>query len=422
MIELLNTNNIQIAGGTFGLERETLRVTSKGFMAHTPHPFPNDKQIVKDFCENQTEINTSVHSTVEEVLNELSTITQTLYRTIPKNNEYLWLYSNPPYIKNENDIPIAIYEGVQQEKYTYRIYLAKKYGRYKMTFSGIHVNYSLSEKLLTDNFLQSSCNDFTEYKNTSYLRLAQGLTEYGWIINLLLSASPVCDGSFFNPQQMGKTVVTEYSSFRCGKNGYWNDFTPILSYENILSYAQSIQKYINNGFLTNISEFYYPVRLKSKGINNLDNLVQNGVNHIELRNIDINPFSKTGLDERDLKFIELLILWIYATYHEALSENDQISAVENFKNSALYDIDNAFIHTKNNSYETVRKAGLRVLDEMQNFFQTLPLNSTIKILNYQHRKLTEKNRRYAEKVVTEFSDNYVRKLSEHLHFYENFST
>ena len=415
MTELLNANNIQIAGGTFGLERETLRVTAQSFMAHTPHPFPDDKQIVKDFCENQTEINTGVHGTAEEVLSELSAITKKLYRTIRENHEYLWLYSNPPYIKNENDIPIAVYEGEQQGKHSYRIYLAEKYGRYKMTFSGIHVNYSLSEKLLAHNFSHSSFTDFTEYKNTSYLRLAQGLIKYGWIINLLLSASPVCDGSFFNPQQIGKTVVTEYSSFRCGKNGYWNDFTPILNYENILSYAKSIRKYIDNGFLASVGELYYPVRLKPKGTNRLNNLVRNGVNHIELRNIDINPFSETGLDGRDLKFIELLILWIYTTYHETLSENDQISAVENFKNSALFHIDSAFIHTKNNRCQTVRNAGLQVLDEIQNFFQTLSLNSAVQILNYQRHKLTEKNGRYAERVVAEFSDNYVGKLSEQIH-------
>ena len=47
-----------IPGGTFGLERETLRVTSEGNISHTLHPFPDDMHIVKDFCENQTEINT----------------------------------------------------------------------------------------------------------------------------------------------------------------------------------------------------------------------------------------------------------------------------------------------------------------------------------------------------------------------------
>ena len=53
--------------GNFGLEREALRVTGGGRMALTPHPFPPDHpRIVRDFCENQTEINTGVHPTAEE--------------------------------------------------------------------------------------------------------------------------------------------------------------------------------------------------------------------------------------------------------------------------------------------------------------------------------------------------------------------
>ena len=44
--------------GSFGLEKEGLRVTPEGYMSRTPNPFPDDEHIVRDFCENQTEINT----------------------------------------------------------------------------------------------------------------------------------------------------------------------------------------------------------------------------------------------------------------------------------------------------------------------------------------------------------------------------
>lgn len=54
--------------GNYGLEKESLRVDEEGFLSHTSHPFPNDDHIVRDFCENQTEINTSVtHSAAEAV-------------------------------------------------------------------------------------------------------------------------------------------------------------------------------------------------------------------------------------------------------------------------------------------------------------------------------------------------------------------
>ncbi len=401
MIKLFDTKNIY---GTFGLERETLRVTSDGYMAQTPHPFPDDEHIVKDFCENQAEINTGVHNTAQGAINELKKHSERLKEKIKKRGELLWMYSNPPHIKNENDIPVAVYEGDQKSKHSYRKYLAEKYGKYKMTLSGIHVNYSLSEELLKDAFSKSDYSDYTEFKNSAYLRLAQGLTEYGWIINLLLSASPVCDGSYLNPKQIRETVITEYASVRCGKEGYWNDFTPVLSYDSILSYADSIQKYIDNGSLAGVGELYYPIRLKPKGVNRLNNLVQNGVNHIELRNIDINPFAEEGIDVRDLEFLELLMLWIFCTYEKNLSETDQIRAVENFKNSALYDIDNTTIPADNNKKESLRTAGLRILSEMREFFVD---SST---LQYQFQKLTKQDARYADKVRANLKDNYINKV------------
>ncbi len=385
---IINKKNARLLSGTFGLERETLRVTADGGMAQSPHPFQDDANIVKDFCENQAEINTGVHNTAQGAIGELSRHSERLTAELNKRGEKLRLYSNPPIIKNADEIPIAVYGGNLQYKHNYRLYLAEKYGKYKMTLSGIHVNYSLSEEMLRYNLPNSSRGDFVSFKNQAYLRLAQGLLEYGWLINLLLSASPVCDGSYFNPGRAGETVFTKYASLRCGKEGYWNTFTPILFYENIMSYAGSIQRYINSGALAGVSELYYPIRLKPKGANHLNNLAQNGVNHIELRNIDINPFSPVGLDVRDLQFLELLILWIYSNYKDKLLYNDQIRAIKNLKNGALYDIDSTLIYGK----ETLREAGIRVLGNIQAFY------GETEIIAYQTKKLTESDARYAEKV------------------------
>ena len=51
--------------GNFGLEKESLRVNSEGFLAHTKHPFPNHPNIDRDFCENQVELITNVHDSVD---------------------------------------------------------------------------------------------------------------------------------------------------------------------------------------------------------------------------------------------------------------------------------------------------------------------------------------------------------------------
>ena len=145
-----------ILDGNFGLEKESLRIFEDGTFAHTLHPFPEDRHIVKDFCENQTEINTSVHVSIEETLEELEFHNQRICQklwSLPEK-EYLWLFSNPPYIENERDIPVAVFEGREVSKTAYRDYLSHKYGRYKMTFSGIHVNFSFSDELLLAGFAE----------------------------------------------------------------------------------------------------------------------------------------------------------------------------------------------------------------------------------------------------------------------------
>lgn len=66
-----NAVRAHLLEGSFGLERESLRITSEGRIAHTPHPFPGNERIVRDFCENQTEINTGVHSSAAAAVAEL---------------------------------------------------------------------------------------------------------------------------------------------------------------------------------------------------------------------------------------------------------------------------------------------------------------------------------------------------------------
>ena len=47
-------NNMYSA--TFGIEKESLRVTENGCLSHTKHPFHGKSNIDRDFCENQVEI------------------------------------------------------------------------------------------------------------------------------------------------------------------------------------------------------------------------------------------------------------------------------------------------------------------------------------------------------------------------------
>lgn len=135
----------------FGLEREALRVTRDGRMSRTPHPFPqDDPRIVRDFCENQTEINTGVSESAAAAVAELERIDARLRAALAAlpEPETLWLGSNPPPLGREEDIPAARFTGPRAGKTAYREYAAARYGRRKMCFCGVHVNLSFGPDLL----------------------------------------------------------------------------------------------------------------------------------------------------------------------------------------------------------------------------------------------------------------------------------
>lgn len=396
--------------GNFGLEKESLRIKKDGTLSHSPHPFADDTHIVKDFCENQTEINTSVHTSAKDAVEELEFHNRRIYerlKSLPER-EYLWLFSNPPYIQNESDIPVAVYEGIYVSKTAYREYLSSKYGRYKMTFSGIHVNYSFSEKLLKADFTYQKETDYQEYKNKFYLELAQRMAAYGWLLVAVTAASPLLDSSFVEKGIYNQDVFTGMASVRCGEMGYWNEFAPILDYHDISAYADSIRKYVDMGLLKAASELYYPIRLKPAGENNLESLCRNGINHIELRMFDLNPLVSAGVEEKDIIFAQLLMVWLAATPSQPFSEKDQIQAVQNFKNAARYDLKTVNILTPDGELYSVAHAALKVIDMMKEFYGGLSLDVD-EILHFEYEKFTDADNRYAWKIRKQFGKGFVKK-------------
>ncbi len=370
----------------FGIEREGLRVNADGTLAQTPHPFENHKNIDRDFCENQIEFIGDVFTDPQKLNDQLLELQRYINKKLSESGELLWPFSNPPRISGEDEVPVAQYSGSLQSKSVYRQYLAQKYGKIKMLFSGIHLNFSFSEPLLKAAFENNTKNDYPEFKNEIYLRLASRLTEYAWLVVYLTAASPVSDG----------TVGTEsnvYSSIRCSERGYWNHFVPLLDYSDLNSYISSIQKYIDDGNLRSVSELYYPVRLKPRGANSLDALAENGINHIELRVIDVNPLSSTGIIVEDIRFIHLLMLYLASLPEIDFSETDQIEAIRNIKEAAVF------------GNPDVRRRAELILSDIQRFTSKhFPEYSGV--VDYQLGKLKPGNS-YAEIISRRFSSDYM---------------
>lgn len=409
---IADTEELQnlLLSGCFGLEMESLRVNEDGYFSHSPHPFPESENIVRDFCENQTEINTAPTDSARKAVAELTDYYYKVQRSLSerKVKEYLWPFSNPPYIKNEEDIPVAQFDRINVSKTNYRNYLSDRYGRYKMTFSGIHVNYSFHEEILQNSFIKSEEADYQEFKSQFYVELAEKVCAYGWILVAITAASPVLDSSFVEKGRLGEDVFLGLASVRCSELGYWNYFAPIFNYTNLQTYVDSMREYVEKGWIKAASELYYPVRLKPKGENTLENLLANGVNHIELRMFDLNPLAKAGVEEKDLVFVQLFLAWLAAIPRQPLSEKDQVQAVQNFKNAAHYDLKTVKIVAPNGEVCSVVQAAKSVLSMMREFYQGFSAE-VFEILDFEEAKFEDAENRYAWKIREQYGRDYVKE-------------
>ncbi len=390
MLFYLNNSNIRnlLKKAEFGIERESLRVNSDGTLAQSKHPFVDDPHIDRDFCENQIEIIGDVFYCPDGINRQLNQILDEIDERISGNNELIWPFSNPPKISSEDEIPVAQFGGKLKSKSEYRYYLAEKYGKKKMLFSGIHLNYSFSNQLLKTAYLYGDYSDFDEFRNGVYLRLAKRLTQYSWLVVFLTAASPVADPSIGVESNV-------YSSIRCSEKGYWNDFTPILDYTDLNSYVKSIDKYIDSGNLRALSELYYPVRVKPRGENSLDALLQKGANHVELRVLDVNPLTRSGIFAEDIRFIQLLILYLSFLQDDEFDDNAQIKSVEDVKAAAVF------------GNADIKRRAKEALNEIKSFTMRYYPEFT-PIVDYQLNKLIY-GFSYAEIVSREYSKDYMNK-------------
>ncbi len=420
----LNFNHSEVRkymfDGEFGLEKESLRVDAQGYMVHTPHPFPEDSRIDRDFCENQLEMITDVFNSAEECIDQLKEIHAHAVKTLwnlPSGREYIWPFSSPAYIRSEEDVPIAQYEGERREKTVYRNYLADKYGRKKMCFSGIHFNFSFSDQLLQAAFDSSEEKDFRQFKDGIYLELAEKSMKFSWLIVYLTAASSAMDSSYFDDKKLGMDAPLTYASPRCSAIGYWNDFIPMFSFDTTEDYVESIEKYVRDGRLCQASELYYPIRLKPRGTNSLEHLKDNGVNHIEYRMLDLNPFTSCGILKEDLKFLHYFILYLMSRPKESFDFLEQSMAVKNCKRAAEYDEKHILIERKGRNPVCVTEAVLEFLDEMEIFFRKMNSSEALRILAFERNKAEHPEQRYAAKVAGHFLGDYVKKGTEQAEIY-----
>lgn len=409
-----NSLGLDIKKGRFGIEKESLRVNENGELALTNHPkFFGDKiknpYITVDFSESQIEMITPTESSVEKAYDFLRNIHEIVATNL--KDEYLWSQSVPPILPSEELIPLGKFpQNKELEKY--REKLALKYGRKKQLLSGIHFNFSFDDEFLKELYeLSKEKTSFKEFKNNIYLKISRNYFKYGWMIIYLLGASPVIHETYLQKciDKMKKFTEDTYYfedlvSFRNGSCGYRNEKDFFVNYESVDKYVESLERLIEKESISSAKEYYSPIRLKTKNPKEiLLELKNNGIEYLEFRSIDLNPFSEIGIEKADLEFLHLFILFLFLKDDEPFEEKDYFRYLKNQE----------ILANKGNSDEfrliccedknvSPKEYSIVILEEIERHLKAIGAftNKDEKVLQYQKNKILS-NRLYSDLVLKE---------------------
>ncbi|HEY5898239.1 MAG TPA: glutamate--cysteine ligase [Burkholderiales bacterium] len=318
-----------LGGMRRGIEKESLRVRPDGSLAQTLHPAAlgsalTHAHITTDFSESQLELITGVHGSAERCLEELTQIHQAVYRAI--GEEVLWCASMPCQLPAEHLIPIGRYgtSNVGRAKTVYRLGLAHRYGRRMQAISGIHYNFSVPG--VTDE---------------AYFALIRNFRRDSWLLLYLFGASPAVCSSFvagrdheLSELAPGTHYAPHATSLRMGRLGYQSDAQASLcvSHNSLDDYTASLfealtkpypayeeigirtgddYRQLGTTLLQIENEFYSSIRPKRRirrGERPLHALRERGVEYVEVRLMDLDPFSPIGITPMTCRFLDVFLL------------------------------------------------------------------------------------------------------------------
>ena len=294
--------------GSFGIEKESQRVYADGSIVTSPHPkaFGNRRfhpYIQTDFAESQLELVTPPMKKLEDTVRWLSAIHEVTLRTLPED-EFIFPFSMPAGLPPEEHIKVAQLDN--QEDVAYREHLVQSYGKYKQMVSGIHYNFQIDPKFIDALFhAQNETQSAVDFQNKFYLKIAKNFLRYQWILLYLFSATPTVEEKYFR----GNSPLKPHQyvrSLRSGKYGYVNDPKIHVSYDSLQEYVETLEHWVKSGDLIAEKEFYSSVRLR--GAKKARDLLEKGIQYLEFRLFDLNPFAPYGIELADAKFIHYFIL------------------------------------------------------------------------------------------------------------------
>jgi glutamate--cysteine ligase len=368
-----------------GIEKESLRATAGGALALTPHPAAlgsalTHPHITTDYSESQLELITGVHASVEQCLEELTHIHQFVYRAL--GDEMLWVSSMPCQLPTDENIPIGRYgsSNVGRAKSVYRVGLAHRYGRRMQTISGIHYNWSMPG-----------------VSDADYFGLIRNFRRHAFLLLYLFGASPAASAGFVAGRKhelqtlSPGTVYMPYgTSLRMGRLGYQSAAQASLavSYNSLDGYADSLYDALTrpypayegigivnpggeyNQMATSLlqieNEFYGTIRPKRvirPGERPLHALRERGVEYVEVRLLDLDPFVPIGIKAQTMRFLDVFLLHCLLAGSPADSPQEIAALGRNQHRTAAYGRDPAVMLERNGREVKLTEWGAEIVAE-----------------------------------------------------------
>lgn len=331
-----------------GIEKESLRVTNAGGISRAAHPQAlgsalTNPFITTDFSEALLEFITPVFADIAGCLDELEAIHRfTLQHLDPE--EMLWVASMPCPLADD-EIPIARYgsSNIGRMKTLYRKGLTLRYGALMQVIAGIHYNFSMPDAFWSAFQTLRAANDEDPqyFRTNTYLHLIRNFHRYSWLLIYLFGASPAACKCFaqgrthnLRDHPNGGIYLPDATCLRMGNLGYkseaqeslfvcYNELDTYIEclhgaihtsyprYEALGLKANGDYQQINTNLLQLENEFYSTIRPKpslKSGQRPLDALRSSGIEYIEVRALDLNPYLPLGIDAEQIHFLDTFLL------------------------------------------------------------------------------------------------------------------
>jgi len=435
-----NKCNDLISNGKIGIEKESLRVR-QGQLLNSSHPKELgsalcNKYITTDFSESLLEFVTEPYSDKDKLRLLLDDIHHFVSLNI--GDEKLWPLSYPPHIDNLDEILIAEYgsSNLAKLKRGYRAGLANRYGKQMQIIAGIHYNYSFPDVFWEGiNFDQSK--EQLSTKNEIYFRGLRNIQRLNWLILYFLGASPIIPKSFYEecPPELSERndyYFSQYAtSLRMSKYGYQNiNQTKLnVSFDSLEKYSKDLKfltktsnkefekignynskeiQQLNTNYLQTEDEYYSIARPKNSEQSDrrtIKKLNDHGIDYIEYRAIDLNPFSRIGIKNEDILFLEIFL--VYCSLKESpLLDKDELS--ENYNNSLLVSLSGRDLKlslSRKGQSIFMKDWAEKTLDEMRPIADLLGINK--ELLDKKSEEITSPEKTISGRMLERFSQENI---------------